>query len=625
MKNSQLSIRMTLLIMVGVLNLLISALVGHRVYKSWDNYQQAERLKQGINIINALYDANKNLSQARASTLSIMYSDSDVAEPLYQDVLKNRKAVDAALSTAFESLANQKKMASGSLDQLKHKYTILLKRRVQIDAELNLPVDERKPEITNSFFEENTALIAEIQDFILIYSRSFQGIDSTISQHMVFEYFVWDLAEYSGEEYAIIGQMLAENKYPTLRQRELLSFLRARIEYGWTILRKFALNEELAEQLFPLMEEASTQYFFTFDQVSELFHANNSVEEKASYPITSTLWLGMSAQAVDSLLMLQNEILSEIQHRADRIEMDAKREIFLSGLIFLCALGISAYSWFVIAYRVARPVNAMVNALYKATHENIFEIPKIRYQHEEIGKLLHVLQVFQHNAQKMKESNEELERFAFLAAHDLKSPLRAVDNISQWLEEDLEDVLPAASRIHLEEMRKRIRLMDKMLDDTLEYARVDAKIDSHANETVNGKTLIAEIVGLIDLPPGFTIITGEALAKMSVQKLPLQQVLFNLINNAVKHHDKKQGVIQVDAVENSSEFIFSVRDDGPGIDPQFHQKIFEMFQTLQPREKSKGRGMGLAMVRKIIIANGGIISLESAVGQGALFRFIWPK
>ena len=442
---------------------------------------------------------------------------------------------------------------------------------------------------------------------------------------MVFEYFVWDLAEYSGEEYAIIGQMLAENKYPTLRQRELLSFLRARIEYGWTILRKFALNEELAEQLFPLMEEASTQYFFTFDQVSELFHANNSVEEKASYPITSTLWLGMSAQAVDSLLMLQNEILSEIQHRADRIEMDAKREIFLSGLIFLCALGISAYSWFVIAYRVARPVNAMVNALYKATHENIFEIPKIRYQHEEIGKLLHVLQVFQHNAQKMKESNEELERFAFLAAHDLKSPLRAVDNISQWLEEDLEDVLPAASRIHLEEMRKRIRLMDKMLDDTLEYARVDAKIDSHANETVNGKTLIAEIVGLIDLPPGFTIITGEALAKMSVQKLPLQQVLFNLINNAVKHHDKKQGVIQVDAVENSSEFIFSVRDDGPGIDPQFHQKIFEMFQTLQPREKSKGRGMGLAMVRKIIIANGGIISLESAVGQGALFRFIWPK
>ncbi|MET0355181.1 MAG: ATP-binding protein [Cellvibrio sp.] len=626
MKTSQLSIRMTLLMMAGVLNILIAMLVGHRAYKSWDHYQQAERLKQGIEVINAFYTANKNLSQARASTLSMMYSDADVAEPLYQDLLKNRQAVDKALAMAFAGLTNRDMQRIGSsLNQLKNKYDTLLKRRAQIDIELSLPVATRNRVITNLFFEENTALIAEIQDFILIYSRSYQGIDATISQHMVFEYFVWDLAEYAGEEYAIIGQMLAENKHPTQWQRDQLLFLRARIEYGWAILRKFALNEELAEQLFPLMEEASTQYFFTFDQVSDLFYGNHPFGAPASYPISSTLWLGMSAQAVDSLLILQNEILSEIQKRANNIEDDAASEISASGLIFLCALLISLYSWVIIAYRVARPVNAMVNALYKATHENIFEIPTIRYQHEEIGKLLHVLQVFQHNAQKMKESNEELERFAFIAAHDLKSPLRAVDNISQWLEEDLEDVLPAASRIHLDEMRKRIRLMDKMLDDTLEYARVDAKIDSHANDIVSGKILIDEIVGLIDLPPGFTITTGDTLAKLKVQKLPLQQVLFNLINNGVKHHDKNQGKVIVDVVEHEAEFIFTVQDDGPGIDPQFHQKIFEMFQTLQPREKSKGRGMGLAMVRKIIIANGGTINVESAAGEGALFRFTWPK
>ena len=113
--------------------------------------------------------------------------------------------------------------------------------------------------------------------------------------------------------------------------------------------------------------------------------------------------------------------------------------------------------------------------------------------------------------------------------------------------------------------------------------------------------------------------------QMKLQKLPLQQVLFNLINNAVKHHDKTQGKVVVDAVENANEFVFSVCDDGPGIDPQFHHKIFEMFQTLQTREKSKGRGMGLALVRKIIIANGGTISLKSALGEGTLFRFTWPK
>jgi signal transduction histidine kinase len=626
MKKPQLTIRMTLLIIVAVLNILIALLVGHRVYKSWENYQQAQLLKLGTGVINSFYAANKNLSQARASTLSIMYSTPDVAEPIYRDLLKNRNAVDANLKSAFAGLADKKLVdASTTSAQIKRKYQVLLNRRAEIDQQLTLPLSQRSPVVTNKFFEENTALISEIQNFILIYSRAYQDIDSTISQHLIFEYFVWELAEYSGEEYAIIGQILAENKYPNQTQHEQLNSLRGRIEYGWEILRKFALNEELAEKLFPLMEEASTQYFFTFDQVSELFYGNQPYGAKASYPISSALWLGMSAQAVDSLLILQNEILTETQQRVDKIEDNAKREILVSGIIFLCALVITLYSGVIIAFRVARPINALVNALYKATQENIFEIPNIRYRHAEIGKLLQVLQVFQQNAVKMKQSNEELERFAFIAAHDLKSPLRAVDNISQWLEEDLEDVLPDTSRKHLDELRKRVRLMDKMLDDTLEYARIDSKIESQTNTLVSGKELVDEIIGLLDLPKSFTVNIGTTLVKLNLQKLPLQQVLFNLINNAVKHHDKEQGLIEIDAVEGPTEFMFSVRDNGPGIDPIYHQKIFDMFQTLQPRDKSKGRGMGLAMVRKIIVAHGGTIKVESSLGKGALFRFTWPK
>ena len=373
------------------------------------------------------------------------------------------------------------------------------------------------------------------------------------------------------------------------------------------------------------MEEASTQYFFTFDQVSDLFYGSQPYSAPASYSISSALWLGMSAQAVDSLLILQNEILTETQQRVDKIEDNAKNEIFISGIIFLSALVITLYSGAIIAFRIARPVNALVNALYKATQENIFEIPDIRYQHDEIGKLMRVLQVFQHNAQKMKQSNEELERFAYIAAHDLKSPLRAVDNISQWLEEDLEDVLPEGSRKHLDELRKRVRLMDKMLDDTLEYARIDSKIESHTNSVVTGKELVDEIVALLDVPKNFSVNIGPHMAQLKLQKLPLQQVFYNLINNALKHHDKEFGLIEVDVVDSPTEYMFSVRDNGPGIDPAYHQKIFEMFQTLQPRDKSKGRGMGLAMVRKIIMANGGIIKVESSVGKGALFRFTWPK
>lgn len=626
MKTPQLSIRITLLIIVGGLNFLIAVLVGHRVYQSWEHYQQAQLLKLGAGVINSLYVANQNLSQARASTISIMYLDLAIAEPIRQDMLNSRQASNAALEAALVSMEKQNVAeVNVSAVKIKRKYLFLFKSRAEVDVELAKPIAERNQTVTDKFYADNTALIAEIQSFILVYSRLFQGVDRVVSQHVVFEYFVWDLAEYLGKEYAIVGQLLAENKYPTRSQSEQLVLLRERIEYGWDILRKFSLNEALAGQLFPLMEEARTQYFFTFDQIRGLFYEDFKAGPEVSYPIDSELWLGMSAQAVDSLLVLQNEILSDTQRRVDEVEANARREIIISMFIFLCAIVISAYCWIIIAFRVARPVDALVNALYRATQENIFDIPRVVYKYNEIGKLLSVLEVFRRNAVKMKQSNEELERFAFIAAHDLKSPLRAVDNISQWLEEDLGEQLPEASRKHLEELRKRVRLMDKMLDDTLEYARIDAKIESHENVVVSGKALMHEIFALLDVPPRFTIKLGAKLAQINVQKLPLQQVMFNLVNNAIKHHDKALGVIEVDAVERAAEFEFSVRDNGPGVDPRYHKKIFEMFQTLHSRDKNKGRGMGLAMVRKIIASNGGEIKIESTLGQGTLFRFTWLK
>lgn len=617
---------MTLLIIVSGLNLLIAALVGSGVYKSWKNHQQAQELKLSAEVINALYTANKNLSLTRASTLSILYAPLEEIPSLLPDLLDHRTQVDLALDAAISSMKNRKLI---NIDQaypkIEDKYRQLINRRKDIDLALTQSLSDRDPELNYYYFEDNTALIVEIKQFILIYSRAYQDLDDTISRYMIFEHFVWELAEYTGQEYAIIGQMLAENKYPSAQQREQLTSLRGRIEYGWDILRNFSLNKKLSKNLSPFMEEASTQYFFTFEQINNLFYDDHPFSSEANYPINSSLWLGMSAQAVDSLLILQDKVLKEIQNHVNQIETNAKREIIISLIIFLSAIILSIYCLAIIAFRVTHPFNAMVTALYKATQENIFEIPKIRYQHDEIGKLAKVLEVFKDNAQKMKQSNEELERFAFIAAHDLKSPLRAIDNISSWLEEDLDELLPDASKKHLYELRNRVRLMDKMLDDTLEYARIDTKIESQINTIVSGQTLMEEIIGLLNIPEGFNIKIGEGLANLKMQKLPLQQVLFNLVNNAIKHHDKSTGIINVDAKETSTETIFWVRDNGPGIEPQYHQKIFEMFQTLQTREKSKGRGMGLAMVRKIINATGGTIKVESNLGEGALFHFTWPK
>jgi len=625
MKKPHISIRTILLLIVGTLNILIAILVGSGVYESWENYKQAQRLKLGASVIDALYSATKNWSLERASSLSILYALPESVDSMQQDLIKHRQHADNALQLALTNLEKNSADTSISAMDIKDKYQDLLKQRTTIDVALALPIAQRDTMIANHYFNLSSSLITETQNFILLYSRAYQKIDSTISQQMTFKYFVWELAEHSGEEYALIGQMIAENKRPTPEQQQQLVSLRGHIEYGWEILRKFSANNELAEQLLPFMEEAYTHYFFTFDQINDLFYSSSSLSTEASYPISAEMWLGMSAQAVDSLLLLQDEILNETQLRVNLIEDNARQEIILSAFIFLSALILSAYCWSIIVFRIARPVNAMVNALYKATKDHIFEVPNIRYHNDEVGKLARVLEVFQNNVRKMQQSNEELERFAYIAAHDLKTPLRAVDTISQWLEEDLASLLPEKSKQHMDELRRRVKFMDKLLDDTLEYARIDAKMELKTTEIISGKQLIEEITTLLSPPSGFNVNVGQQLSQINLKKFPLQQVLYNLINNAIKHHHKECGTVDINVDENESGYIFYVRDDGPGIAPRYHQKIFEMFQTLQPRDKSKGRGMGLAITRKIIATHGGTITIESDAEKGATFRFTWPK
>jgi len=115
------------------------------------------------------------------------------------------------------------------------------------------------------------------------------------------------------------------------------------------------------------------------------------------------------------------------------------------------------------------------------------------------------------------------------------------------------------------------------------------------------------------------------LAGIQVRRMPLQQVLVNLVSNALKHHDKREGCIEVSVEDRGTRLEFAVRDDGPGIPAEFHEQIFKMFQTLKPRDQVEGSGMGLAMVRKYVELAGGKIALESAEGQGSTFRFTWPK
>lgn len=224
--------------------------------------------------------------------------------------------------------------------------------------------------------------------------------------------------------------------------------------------------------------------------------------------------------------------------------------------------------------------------------------------------------------EKLEVANHELEQFTYAAAHDLKSPLRGIQNLVQFLMEDAAVLLPAKSQKHLSLLQSRAQRLEQLLNGLLDYSRIGR--EHYATETVDTAALVEEIGELLAPPPEF-IIRVAALPRLITHRVPLATTLRNLISNAIKHHQQPaMGQVQVTARLLDDWVEFSVADNGPGIAPEFHQRIFDMFQTLQSRDLVEGSGIGLTLVKKIVESYGGKITVESAVGEGATFRFTWP-
>ncbi|MEZ8185937.1 PAS domain S-box protein [Shewanella sp. 5S214] len=224
--------------------------------------------------------------------------------------------------------------------------------------------------------------------------------------------------------------------------------------------------------------------------------------------------------------------------------------------------------------------------------------------------------------EELSRSNTELDNFAYVASHDLKSPLRGIDQLASWLEEDLKDKLEDEDAEHLRLMRGRISRMEKLLDDLLSYSRAGKKGD--VIHSINIKSVVENVFDLCNTKNAFSLEFESATTDITTASVPLEQVIRNLINNAIKHHDTGKGTVYVSMVVNAPFYEFVVRDDGPGILDEFSEKIFTMFTTLKPRDEVEGSGMGLAIVKKIVVAMGGEISLDTSVQKGACFKFTWP-
>ncbi|MDB5805962.1 MAG: sensor histidine kinase [Betaproteobacteria bacterium] len=234
----------------------------------------------------------------------------------------------------------------------------------------------------------------------------------------------------------------------------------------------------------------------------------------------------------------------------------------------------------------------------------------------------------QQRTAELSRVNQELSEFSYIVSHDLKAPLRGVASLVDWLKQDHGEQLGPEGRELLRLLSARSRRMHRLIEDILHFSRLGRGRESAAE--IDLDHLLHEIVDSLDLPPHIAVRVA-ALPRLVGDETRLRQVFQNLISNAAKFMDKEKGLIEVgvDPVPaqtpgGTPAWRFYVADNGPGIEARHHQRIFEIFQTLHPRDDPDSTGIGLTVVKKIVELLGGGIWVESELGKGARFVFTLP-
>jgi PAS domain S-box-containing protein len=231
------------------------------------------------------------------------------------------------------------------------------------------------------------------------------------------------------------------------------------------------------------------------------------------------------------------------------------------------------------------------------------------------------------NEQQRRElarSNVDLEEFAYVVSHDLKAPLRAISHLVRWIGDDIRAVANPETLESLTLLQGRVARMQMLLDGLLNYSRV-----GHCNspiEDVDIAEVVREVAAMLAPPPGFIVTCEGMMPVIHTHRISIQVVLENLIGNGLKHHDRAEGRITVSARLVDGVTEIRVSDDGPGIPPEFHERIFLMFQTLSSRDDIESNGIGLAIVKKKVQIHGGQLWVESAPpARGTTFVFTWKE
>ena len=222
----------------------------------------------------------------------------------------------------------------------------------------------------------------------------------------------------------------------------------------------------------------------------------------------------------------------------------------------------------------------------------------------------------------LKVRNQELDQFAYVVSHDLKAPLRGIASLSSWIQEDLGRDISEETQQQLTLIHQRVQRMSALVDGLLQFSRSGRQLEA---EPVEVEGLLLEVVDSLSPAAGFSVVWPASLPRFLTKRLLLSQVLSNLIGNALKHHDRDRGQIQISVEEKGEFYQFAIADDGPGIPASAQERVFEIFHTQDSNPTTTNTGIGLALVKKIVQAEGGNVWLEVSALRGCKFCFTWRK
>jgi len=224
---------------------------------------------------------------------------------------------------------------------------------------------------------------------------------------------------------------------------------------------------------------------------------------------------------------------------------------------------------------------------------------------------------------ELEAANGELKDFAHIVSHDLKAPLRAISKLSNWLIHDHYDSINEDGQEKLDLIINRVKRMDRLIDGILQYSRMGR--EKTGNELVDLNRSISDAIEIQSIPNNLRLKIQKGLPTVAGNRIRFEQIFQNLISNAVKFMDKPDGIIKINCKDSSVCWTITVSDNGPGIDQKYHEKIFQIFQTLSSRDEHENTGIGLTLVKRIIENYGGNIWIDSTPGIGSNFHFTLLK